>query len=113
MLFGEDINISIRELTKNKDMKRKSFSLLLILIICLLVRYKLYNNLIPSVVYGIVNPRQLQGIFNLVFYLGLVAQVILIISIVVNYKKMKIQDFIIVGLSFLFLISFIILVLTL
>lgn len=93
-------------------MKKRSFLLLIILIICLLVRYGLYNNLIPSFVYDVVNPRQVQGIFNIVFYLGIIFQAVIIISIAVNYKKMKIQDFIIAGLSLIFLISFIVLVLT-
>lgn len=93
-------------------MRKRSFFLLLILIVCLLVRYRLYTNLIPNFVYDVVNPRQIQGIFNIVFYLGIIFQAIIIISIVVNYKKMKIQDFIIAGLSLIFLISFIVLVLT-
>lgn len=93
-------------------MKKRSFFLLLILIVCLLVRYRLYANLIPNFVYDVVNPRQIQGIFNIVFYLGIIFQAVIIISIAVNYKKMKIQDFIIAGLSLIFLISFIVLVLT-
>lgn len=93
-------------------MKKRSFFLLLILIVCLLVRYRLYVNLIPNFVYDVVNPRQIQGIFNIVFYLGIIFQAVMIISIAVNYKKMKIQDFIIAGLSLIFLIFFIVLVLT-
>lgn len=94
-----------------REYKKSSFLLLLVLVICLLVRYRLYNSLIPSIVYEVVNPRQLQGIFNLLFYLGLIIQTILIISIVISYKKMKIQDYIIVGLSLLFLIPFVFLIL--
>lgn len=112
MQYGEDIDISIKGLTKNNTMKKRSFFLLLILIICLLVRYKLYSSLIPNFVYDIVNPRQLQGIFNIVFYLGIILQTILVISILANYKKMKIQDFIIAGISLIFLVSFIILIFT-
>jgi hypothetical protein len=112
MLYGEGIDISIKGLTKNDTMKKKSFFLLLILIICLLVRYRLYNNLIPNFVFNVVNPRQLQGIFNIIFYLGIVFQTILVISIIADYKKMKIRDFIIAGFSLLFLISFIILMFT-
>jgi hypothetical protein len=93
-------------------MKKRSFFLLLILIVCLLVRYRVYSSLIPNFVYDVVNPRQLQGIFNVVFYLGIIFQAILVISIVVNYKKMKIQDFIIAGLSLLFLVHFIIFIFT-
>ncbi len=112
MLFGEGINIFIKELTKNDNMRKRSFFLLLVLILCLFVRYNLYSKLIPSSVYEVVNPRQLEGLFNLGFYLGLIVQVVLIISITVNYKKMKIQDFIVAGLSLIFLLSFIVLMLT-
>jgi len=93
-------------------MKMKSFFLSLTLVICLLVRYNLYSKLIPSLIYEVINPRQLQGLFNLGFYLGLIIQVVLIVSIAVNHKKMKIQDFIVVLLSLLFLLSFVFFVLT-
>lgn len=93
-------------------MRKRSFFLLLVLMLCLLVRYDLYIKLIPSSVYEVVNPRQLEGLLNLGFYLGLIVQVVLIISITVNYKKMKIQDFIVAGLSFIFILSFIVLMLT-
>ncbi|PWW26670.1 hypothetical protein DEU40_10813 [Chryseobacterium sp. AG844] len=93
-------------------MKMKSFFLSLALVICLLVRYNLYSKLIPSSIYEVINPRQLQGLFNLGYYLGLIIQVVLIVSIAVNYKKMKIQDFIVVLLSLLFLLSFVFFVLT-
>lgn len=112
MRYGEDINISIKELTKNNIMKRKSAFLLINLIICTLIRYNLYSNQIPNFVYNIINPRQLQGISNIVFYLSIVLQIILVISTVINYKKMKIHDFIIVGLSVIFLISFFTLIFT-
>jgi len=93
-------------------MRKRSFFLLLVLILCLLVRYNLYSKLIPSSIYEVINPRQLQGLFNLGFYIGLIIQVVLIISIAINYKKMKIQDFIVAGMSFIFLLSFIFLMLT-
>ncbi len=93
-------------------MKMKNFFLSLTLVICLLVRYNLYSKLIPSSIYEVINPRQLQGLFNLGYYLGLIIQVVLIVSIAVNHKKMKIQDFIIVLLSILFLLSFVFFVLT-
>ncbi|OCA79539.1 hypothetical protein BBH99_18525 [Chryseobacterium contaminans] len=112
MLYGEDINISIKELTKNNIMKKKSIFLLINLIISVLVRYNLYSSQIPNFVYNIINPRQLQGISNIVFYLSIVLQIILVISIVINYKKMKIYEFIIVGLSVIFLISFFTLIFT-
>lgn len=112
MRYGEDINISIKGLTKNNIMKRKSAFLLINLILCILIRYNLYSNQIPNFVYNIINPRQLQGISNIIFYLSIVLQIILIISIVINYKKMKIHDFIIGGLSVIFLISFFTLIFT-
>lgn len=93
-------------------MKRKSFFLLLILIVCLIIKYRLYNDLIPKFVYKIINPRQVEGILNITFYLGIIIQIVLIVLLTINYKKMKIQDYIIGILSLIFLISFIILMLS-
>ena len=93
-------------------MKRKSFFLLLILIVCLIIKYRLYNDLIPNFVYKIINPRQVEGILNITFYLGIIIQIVLIVLLTINYKKMKIQDYIIGILSLIFLISFIILMLS-
>ena len=79
---------------------------------CLLIRYNLYDNLIPNFIYDIINPRQIQGVLNIIFYLGVVFQAILIVLLVIDYKKIKIQDLIIIILSLLFLIYFIVLMLT-
>lgn len=89
------------------QIKKISHFLLVILIVSLLIKYKLYSDLISIFIYDFTNPRQLQGVFNLIFYLGIIIQIIIIVLIGINYKKIKTPDFIIALFSLIFIISLI------
>ncbi len=65
------------------------------------------SDLISIFIYDFINPRQLQGVFNLIFYLGIMIQIIIIVLICINYKKIKTPDFIIALFSLIFIISLI------
>ncbi len=88
-------------------MRKKSLFLLITVLICLIIKNKLYSRLLPSFIFEVINPRQLQGILVLIFYLGILFQIILLILMIIKYKKMKTLDYILASSSLIFLIDFI------
>lgn len=85
-------------------MKFRSILLIIVTIVSSFSRFKLYKTIVPNKLYNYINPRQFEGIMNLVFYLCTLIQITLIIVLLIDFKRNNKQDFIIIAFTFLLLL---------
>lgn len=84
--------------------KKRSVFLIILPIICLLIKFKIYKYIIPDAIYDFTNPRQLEGIMLILFYLSVPIQIIVTISLLINLKKISKTDIFILIFSFCLLL---------